>query len=135
MTLSINLLNQVGLETSIGGSDFIFDCINLLHYKRYKIILKRFGSYIDSPKWIKNNKATANPINDDDKCHQFGATVAFSYEEVGKNSPKISKIKPFINQYNWKGINHTSKDDWKKFEKNNSTISLNPVFYGIFHVR
>ena len=36
-----------------------------------------------------------------------------------------SKIKPFINKYNWKEINYPSgKDDWKKFEKNNPTIAL-----------
>ena len=35
-----------------------------------------------------------------------------------------------MNKYNWEGINYPSekKGDWKKFEKNNVTISLN-VFY------
>ena len=35
-----------------------------------------------------------------------------------KDPPRITKIKPFINKYNWEGINYLSwKDDWKKFEK------------------
>ena len=35
----------------------------------------------------------------------------------------------FINKYNWKGINYSSKiDDWKIFEKNNLTIDLNIWF-------
>ena len=38
------------------GSDFIFDCVNLLHYKCHKINLKRCGLYIDSPDWIKDKK-------------------------------------------------------------------------------
>ena len=38
------------------GSDFIFDCVNLLHYKCHKINLKRDGLYIDSPDWIKDKK-------------------------------------------------------------------------------
>ena len=38
------------------GSDFIFDCVNLLHYKCHKINLKRGGLYIDSPDWIKDKK-------------------------------------------------------------------------------
>ena len=52
------LLNryQIGLETSVRGSNFIFDCVNLLHYKCYKINFERGGSYIDSPGWIKNLK-------------------------------------------------------------------------------
>ena len=41
----------------------------------------------------------------------------------------ITKIKPFINKYNWEGINFPSqKDDWRKFEKNNVTISLNVLY-------
>ena len=27
---------QIGLETSMNGSDFIFDCVNLLYYKCHK---------------------------------------------------------------------------------------------------
>ena len=35
--------NQVGLETSMNGSDFIFDFAHLLHYKCQKINLKHNG--------------------------------------------------------------------------------------------
>ena len=39
---------------------------------------------------------------------------------------KVSNIKPFINKYNWKGINHPTKiDDCETFEKNNPTIAFN----------
>ena len=38
------------------GSRFIFDSIDLLHYYLQKISLKTCGSYIDSPKWLKNKK-------------------------------------------------------------------------------
>ena len=44
------------------GSAFVFDYVHLLHYKCYKINLNRGRSYIDSPDWIKNKKATINPI-------------------------------------------------------------------------
>ena len=37
-------------------SDFIADIVDFLEYKFYKISLKRGGSYIDSPKWVKNKK-------------------------------------------------------------------------------
>ena len=43
-----------------------------------------------------------------------------------KDLQKISKFKPYINQYNWKGIKFPlDKEDWKKFEQNNKEISLN----------
>ena len=77
---------------------FIFDCVNLLHEKCHKINLKRGGSYIDYPDWIKTKKVTINPVNDDNKCFQYAATVALNYEEIGKNSERISKNKPFVNK-------------------------------------
>ena len=47
---------QIGLEDSIKDSDFVFDCVNLLHCKYHKITLKCGGSYIVSPDWIKKQK-------------------------------------------------------------------------------
>ena len=53
-------------------------------------------------------------------------TVALNHEEIKKYPQIITKIKPFINKYNWEGIHFPSeKDDWKKCEKNNVTIALN----------
>ena len=65
-------------------SNFIFDCVSLLYYKCYKINLNCGESYIDPPDWIKNEKAKIYPINDDDKCFQYAATVPLNYEEIGK---------------------------------------------------
>ena len=48
------------------GIEFVFDSIDLLCYELYKISLNRGGSYIDSPEWLKNKKATINPENKDD---------------------------------------------------------------------
>ena len=49
------------------GSELVFDYVYLLHYKHHKINPIRVGSYIYSPDWIKNKKATINPINEKDK--------------------------------------------------------------------
>ena len=43
---------QIGLETSMKGSDFIFPCANLLQCKCHRINVKRGGSYIYFPDWI-----------------------------------------------------------------------------------
>ena len=37
---------QIGIETSMKGSDFIFDCVNLLYYNFRKINTKHGGLYI-----------------------------------------------------------------------------------------
>ena len=52
---------QKDLEESMRGSKFVFDSIDLLYYHLQKIGLKRGRSYIDSPEWLKNKKATINP--------------------------------------------------------------------------
>ena len=52
---------QKDLEESMRGSEFVFDSIDLLYYHLQKIGLKKGGSYIDSPEWLKNKKARINP--------------------------------------------------------------------------
>ena len=47
---------QKSLRESMKGSEFVFDSIDLLHYKCHKIGLNHDGSYIDSPKWLKNKE-------------------------------------------------------------------------------
>ena len=77
----------------------------------------------------KRKKSRKNPKNEDGKCFHYAATVALNREEIKKDPQRISKIKPFINKYNWNGIKYLTKiDDWKTFEKNNLTITLNILY-------
>ena len=100
--LSLLSRNQIGLETSMKGSDFVFDCVHLLYQIYHKTNPSRSGSYINFPNWIKSIKSIINVINkNDDKCFQYAATVAIIHEEIKKDSKIITKIKPFIDKYNW----------------------------------
>ena len=46
-----------------------------------------------------------------------------------KNPQRISKLKPYINKYNWEGINLPAElKEWQKFERNNHTIALNVLY-------
>ena len=90
-----------GSEESMKGSEFVFDNVDSLYYKLHKISLNRGGSYIDSPKWLKNKKATINRKNNDDKCFQYDLTVALNHEQIKKEPQRITKIKPFIELCNW----------------------------------
>ena len=110
-------------------SEFFFDNFDSLYYKLHKISLNKGGTYIVSPKWLKNKKATINPKNNDDKCFQYALTVVFNHEQIKKDPQKITKIKLFINQYSWKEIDFPSqKKDSNEFEKNNKTIALNILY-------
>ena len=92
------------------GSDLVFDYVHLLYYKCHKINTSRGGSYMDSPDWIKKEKATINPINKKDKkCFQYSVTVALNHEEMKQHLQRITKIKSFINKYNWEAINFHQK--------------------------
>ena len=57
---------QDDLETSMKRSDFIFDSVELMYYKCYKINFKRGALYIDSPDWIKKKKSKINQKTEDD---------------------------------------------------------------------
>ena len=111
-------------------SDFIFDSVDILYYDLHKISLNRGGSYIDSPKWLKDKKATINPKNKDDRCFQYAVTIALNYQKIKSNPERTSKkLKSFIDQYKWKEISSLSHQrDWEKFESNIKTIPLNVLY-------
>ena len=121
---------QKGLEVSMRGSDFVFDYVESLNFIFHKVDMKRSGSYIKALEWIKNKGATINPKNKkDDKCFQYAVTIALNYDEIGNHPERVSKVKPFINQYDWGEINFASHaNDWKKFELNNKSIALNVLY-------
>ena len=53
----------------------------------------------------------------------------FKREEIKNDPQTVTKIKPFINKYDWEGMHFPSqKDDQKKFEKNNVTVPLNVLY-------
>ena len=93
----LSYLDEDIKEPSMRRSDFIFDLVQLLHYKCHKVNSRRSGLYINSPDWIKKKKAVVNPKTTDDKCFQYAVTVALNYEEINGNSERLSNIEPFIN--------------------------------------
>ena len=119
---------EESLQNKMKGSDFEFDGINFLYYDFNKTSIYRGGTYIDSPKWLRDKKSTINPKNKDNKCLQSAATLALNLDNIDRNPQRISKIKPFIENYNWKDIEFppTSKD-WRIFELNNK-IALNILY-------
>ena len=78
--------------------------LNSLYYKLHNIILKHSSSYIDSPKWLEKKRTAVNPKNNDDRCFQYDITVALNYQNIRNNPERLTKIKPFIDKYNWKEI-------------------------------
>ena len=63
----------------MSGSEFVLNCVDSLYYKLHKISVNR--SYKDSPKWLKNKKATINPGNNNAKRFQYAITVALKVNQ------------------------------------------------------
>ena len=119
---------EQNLQEKMRGSDFEFDGINFFYYNFNKTSIYKGGSYVDSPNWLKDKKSTINPKNNDHKCFQYAATLALNFDNINNHPEKISKIRPFIDQYNWKDIDFPpTNKDWKKFELNNK-VALNILY-------
>ena len=75
----------------------------------------------------KNKKATINPKNlEDSNCFQYAIIAVLYHQDISNNPERITKLKPFINSYNWKDINFPAgPDDWNKFERYNKDIAFN----------
>ena len=60
LIMSILEKDQDNLQNKMKGSDFIFNGINYLHYDFNRITISKGGSYIESPKWLKDKKCCIN---------------------------------------------------------------------------
>ena len=83
---------EENLQNKMSGPDFEFDGVNFLYYDFNEISLNRGGSYIDSPKWLKDKKSTINPKNNGDKCFQYAVTLALNLYKLKRDPQRISKI-------------------------------------------
>ena len=96
---------QERLETKLKGSSYIFERIDLLEYHLHK---NTGSSYINSHEWMKNKGVKINPKNKDNKCFQYAITPGLSYQNIDCHPERISKLEPFINNYNCKDIEYPS---------------------------
>ena len=73
--------------------------------------------------WLRGKKESIiNGVN----SFQNALNEALNYQTNKTHPERISKIKPYIDKYNWKGIEFPAgPKDWKKFEQNNKEIALN----------
>ena len=60
---------------------------------------------------------------------QYAIVAALNYQQIKSNPERTSKIKCFINKYDWQDINFPShKEDWNNFEKNNKSVAVNILY-------
>ena len=83
---------EENLQNKMRGSEFECDGINFFYYSFNKTSIYRGGTYIDSPKWLKDKKSTINPKNNDDKNFQYAVTLALNLDNIDK----INKHTPSV---------------------------------------
>ena len=70
-----------------------------------------------------------NPQNKDEECFKWAVIAALHHEEIKEDHQRISRLRPYENQYNWKGVKFpVSIKKIDKFEKNNPGIAVNVLF-------
>ena len=57
---------------------------------------------------VKKRESNDKSKSNDDKCSQYAITVALNHEQIKSHPERISNIKLFIDQYDWKEINFPS---------------------------
>ena len=95
----------------------------------HRLVLTRGSSYIELPRWIKSKKAVINPQNKDEECFKWAVIEALHHEEIKHHPERISLLRSYEKQYNWKGLEFpVSIKKIDKFEKNNPGIAVNVLF-------
>ena len=116
---------QEGLETKMRGSSFPFD-----HIDFHRVTLNRGSSYIKSPEWLLNKRVTINPKNvGDDSCFTYATIAVLNHHDVDNHPERISKLRPFIDNYNQNEIEFPAHSkDGRKFESNDKTTASNVLY-------
>ena len=83
-------------------------------------------SELNSLRWLRGK---IEAITNNDNSLKNALDDALNYQTIKTNPERISKLKPYINKYNWEGINFPAgSKEWQKFERNNDTIALNVLY-------
>ena len=81
---------------------------------------------LNSLGWLRCKKET---IISGDTDFDDALNDALNYQNIERDPQRIAKLRPYINKCNWEGIEFPAgTKDWKKFEQNNKTISLNVLY-------
>ena len=95
------------------------------HYFAVKSKLELYSS-----EWLRSKKES---ITNEDNCFQNALNDSLDYQTIKTHPERISKLKPYINQYNWKDIKFPlDKENCKKFEQNNKEIACTLTCYYLY---
>ena len=110
-------------------SGFKLDKIMHLYINFHRLALTWGSSYNELQEWIESKKAVINSQNKDEECFKWAVIAALHHEEIKKDHQRMSRLRPYEKQYNWKGLEFpVSVKKIDKFEKNNPGIAVYVLF-------
>jgi hypothetical protein len=104
------------LETQKSGWRFIRIIDLFISISKYSPISG--SSYLPLDKYIENKKCCINIKNEDDKCLMYCVLYHIHQKEIIKDSYRVSKYEPYVNDFDWSKINFpVSLNDMHKVEE------------------
>ena len=81
-------------------------------YNCYYYFAIKYLSELNSSGWLKSKNKT---IISGDNDFENALDDALNYQNIKTNPERISKLKPYINKYNWEGIEFPAgPKEWEK---------------------
>ena len=80
-----------------------------MSYHVDEISLKRGKSYIKSPEWLVNKRATINPKSKDNKYFKYSTTVGLNQQNIENHPERISNIESLL-------VESSFKNNYKYYE-------------------
>ena len=56
-------------------------------------------TFIKTTEWLNLKNCVINSQNNDNRCFQCSVSLSLYHQEIDRNSSRISKIKPFVNNF------------------------------------
>ena len=108
---------------ALSDSKFVFNEVICMDFDFHQLNLMRGSSYLPLPDWLAKKKVIINPLNEDLECFKWAVITAMRWEEIDKNSQRISKLKRFEADFDWTGEGFPiSFRGIKRFESRNQIL-------------
>ena len=73
---------------------------------------------LNSSGWLRAKKEEIIDNNNNNNNFQNALDDALNYQTIEIHPERILKLRPYINKYNWEGIDYPAgSKEWQKFEK------------------
>ena len=106
---------------ALAKSWFVFDCVLFMDINFHKLKLTRGSFYLPLPDWISGKKAVSNPNSrKDEECFKWAILAALHHENIDSHPERISKLRRFKGDYDWRGLEFPiALDKIKKLQQAN----------------